>query len=150
MKSELYKRHDEIAKLVEMRLPFAEIARRLNVARDTATSYIKKHWPNYRGNAARKNIKHYEQRIPILQRIANGSNLSASIIRMRLIEEGYKEKIYERCGLSEWMGQPIPLELHHKNMNHYDNSLGNLQILCSNCHMQIHGYSNVKKKKKEI
>ena len=40
------------------------------------------------------------------------------------------------------MGQSIPLELHHIDFNHYNNSLDNLQILCSNCHMQVHGYNN--------
>lgn len=52
------------------------------------------------------------------------------------------------CGLSEWMGKPIPLELHHKDFNHYNNSLDNLQILCANCHMQAHDYCNYKKNKK--
>lgn len=109
--------------MVEQDLPFAEIARTLNVARDTATTYVKRHWPDYTGNQGSKGIKHYDQRIPILERIANGSHITPSLIRRRLIEEGYKEQKCECCGLSEWMGKPIPLELHHKNMNHYDNSL---------------------------
>jgi predicted hotdog family 3-hydroxylacyl-ACP dehydratase len=32
--------------------------------------------------------------------------------------------------------QPIPLELHHIDGNHHNNSLSNLQILCPNCHAQ--------------
>ena len=48
----------------------------------------------------------------------------------------------ERCGLSEWMGMKIPLELHHKDNNHYNNKLDNLMIVCSNCHMQLHNYNN--------
>ena len=43
------------------------------------------------------------------------------------------------------MGKPIPLELHHKDLNHYNNDINNLQILCSNCHMQEHNYCNIKK-----
>jgi hypothetical protein len=62
---------------------------------------------------------------------------------LRLIEEGIKEARCECCGLSTWNGKPIPLELHHKDLNHYNNDLDNLQILCSNCHMQAHGYNNL-------
>lgn len=54
----------------------------------------------------------------------------------------HKEDKCERCGLSEWMGMKIPLELHHKDNNHYNNKLDNLMIVCSNCHMQLHNYNN--------
>lgn len=147
MRKILQERHSEVEELVKQQTPFAEIARKLDVARDTATTYVKRHWPEYKGNQSHKGAKFPEQRIPILQRIASGSHVTAGEIRRKLIEEGYKEQKCECCGLSEWMGKPIPLELHHKNMNHWDNSLENLQILCSNCHMQAHGYSNIKHKR---
>lgn len=40
----------------------------------------------------------------------------------------------EKCGLSEWLGQPITLEVHHIDGDHYNNELDNLQLLCPNCH----------------
>lgn len=86
-------------------------------------------------------MKHYESRKPI-EEILN-STCANSVKRKRLIEEGIKENKCECCGLSEWMGKPIPLELHHKDFNHFNNTLENLQILCSNCHMQAHGYNNL-------
>ena len=61
--------------------------------------------------------------------------------------DGVKEKKCESCGLDEWMGKPIPLELHHIDENRFNNKLENLKILCSNCHMQEHNYSNFKKNK---
>lgn len=84
-----------------------------------------------------------EARAPI-DKVLNG-NWSNAAKRIRLIEEGIKENKCECCGLSEWMGRPIPLELHHKDFDHYNNTLDNLQILCSNCHMQAHNYCNTKK-----
>lgn len=59
---------------------------------------------------------------------------SSDMLKKRLIAEGIKQQNCECCGLSEWMGKPLPLELHHINGNHYDNRLNNLQILCPNCH----------------
>lgn len=60
----------------------------------------------------------------------------------KLIEEGKKEYKCECCELTEWQGQPIPLEVHHIDGNHNNNNLNNLQILCPNCHAQTDNYKN--------
>lgn len=54
-----------------------------------------------------------------------------------LAERGHK---CEKCGNSFWLNVPIPLELHHKNGNHYDNSYENLGLLCPNCHALTENY----------
>lgn len=69
-------------------------------------------------------MKHYESRKPIEEYLR--SAVANSKKRIRLIEEGLKENKCEICGLSEWMGKPIPLELHHRDFNHYNNELENL------------------------
>ena len=38
------------------------------------------------------------------------------------------------CGLSEWRGQAIKLELEHKDGNHMNDVRENLEALCPNCH----------------
>lgn len=55
--------------------------------------------------------------------------------RKRLLVDvrGYRCEI---CGLSEWMGKPIPIELHHIDGDSDNNKEDNLQLLCSNCHGQ--------------
>jgi len=39
-----------------------------------------------------------------------------------------------KCGISEWLGQPLILELEHKDGNNQNNSRENLEALCPNCH----------------
>ena len=46
----------------------------------------------------------------------------------------------EVCGLIEWQGKPIPLEIHHINGNNIDNRLENLQLICPNCHALTNNY----------
>lgn len=52
--------------------------------------------------------------------------------RRRVFEEqGYK---CAHCGLSEWIGSPISLELDHVDGNNQNNLRDNLEGLCPNCH----------------
>lgn len=39
-----------------------------------------------------------------------------------------------RCGINEWLGQPLALELEHKDGDRHNNSRDNLECLCPNCH----------------
>lgn len=41
-----------------------------------------------------------------------------------------------KCGLNEWQGEKITLELDHVNGDNKDNSRENLRYLCPNCHSQ--------------
>lgn len=50
------------------------------------------------------------------------------------MEEGIKPHQCECCKMTEWLGQPIPLELHHKDGNKNHNELSNYELLCPNCH----------------
>lgn len=69
-----------------------------------------------------------------------GRLCSSSKLRRRLIRERLFEAKCMKCGIDEWMGQPAPLELEHKNGDNTDNRLENLEILCPNCHAQTPTY----------
>ncbi len=62
------------------------------------------------------------------------SSIKSHTLRKRLIKEGIKQEMCESCGITEWMGDKVPLELDHKNSNPEDCRLDNLEILCANCH----------------
>jgi 5-methylcytosine-specific restriction endonuclease McrA len=55
-----------------------------------------------------------------------------------------KEGCWE-CGITEWNGNDIVLELEHINGNSQDNSEENLSLLCPNCHSQTSTYKNKNK-----
>ena len=129
---------DVISEMIDNNAPKFEIARVLGVKYDTLKRYLKIFGIEYSGNPHRKGMPHKEGRTPIEEYLNGNINVTAHKLRNRLIEEGFKEEKCENCGRTEWMGEKIPLELHHKNMNHYDNRLENLQILCSNCHSLAH------------
>jgi len=74
------------------------------------------------------------QRQIVFDSIENGTYTTGSkgAIKKYLLEK--RGRKCEVCGLTEWMGNPIPLDSHHKDGNYQNNIPSNLQLLCLNCH----------------
>lgn len=85
---------------------------------------------------------------PISAYLSNSHRIGSHRLKLRLFKDGLKEKRCERCGISEWQGEPAPLELEHINGNHDDNRLENLLVLCPNCHALTSTYRGKNKKHK--
>lgn len=81
-------------------------------------------------NKSKQNISRY---IPFAEYI-KGKHVQTSKLKQKLLKEGIKEHICECCGNTIWNGQPIVLEVHHKDGDRSNNELENLQLLCPNCH----------------
>lgn len=78
------------------------------------------------------------------QRLKDWSNYTKSkSAKNHLIKEkGHK---CESCGLSEWMGLPIVLEIEHVDGNRTNNEISNLKLLCCNCHAMTPTWRNKKR-----
>ena len=62
-------------------------------------------------------------------------------LKGRLVGAGLLKPACGICGLREWRGTPLTLQLHHVNGDRVDNRLENLTLLCPNCHSQTDTWS---------
>lgn len=76
--------------------------------------------------------------VPDEIRFVYGTKYKTTKFKKRLIElRGQK---CENCGIEEWLGMPINLEVHHIDGDRRNNTLENLILLCPNCHSYTDNY----------
>lgn len=94
--------------------------------------------PNQAGIGLRKNMP----KIPLKEIIHDNlhPHYQTYKLKQRLIQEGVKKNQCEKCGISNWNGSPLKMELHHLDGNRTNHSLNNLQMICPNCHSQTTNY----------
>ena len=148
MRTDILERKEEILQWMEEERPKSYMCQELKCKQDTLNSYLKKMGIEYAGQQNKKGQqKGSNTYLPASYYIDNNISITSYRLKEKLIRDGVKENCCEICGCSEWLGVKLPLELHHKNGNHYDNNLDNLQILCPNCHSIQEGNSGSNKGK---
>jgi 5-methylcytosine-specific restriction endonuclease McrA len=84
-----------------------------------------------------------------------GSAESASASRRsrgtrRSLEAGLLQNRCQECGLSEWRGKRLSIQINHINGIKNDNRLENLRMLCPNCHSQTETFASRNRRKLRI
>ena len=77
---------------------------------------------------------------PLKDLLKKGVITQSYKLKQRLINACLKEEVCECCGNSKWLGEKIPLELHHIDGDNTNNELSNLKLLCPNCHALTDNY----------
>jgi hypothetical protein len=83
----------------------------------------------------RATLKRLEDLYMTTDDISNGARMNAKRLRTFMLFKGREEKC-EECGLTEWRGAKIRLDIHHIDGDCYNNHILNLQFICPNCHRQ--------------
>jgi hypothetical protein len=66
--------------------------------------------------------------------LKNNYSISSYHLKNRLIKENILKEECSECGITEWRGKKISLELDHVDGDKFNNNLKNLRLLCPNCH----------------
>lgn len=137
MRTDLMERKEEILQWISENRSKAYMARELGCNPKTINPLLERLGITYSGNQSGKGFsKETNKYVPLIEYLRTSIDVQSNKVRIKLLKEGYKEYRCECCGLDTWMGAPIPLELHHKDGNCYNNTLENFQLLCPNCHAQ--------------
>jgi hypothetical protein len=134
MRKDILTRRADVELWIKENRPKAYICRQLDCRTSTLESYLKKWNIVYAGNMGEKGHKKSPHRKSALEYADKQYGVKVPTLRKKLIQDGLKQENCEMCGVSEWMGKKLTLELHHKDGDRHNNSLDNLQILCPNCH----------------
>ena len=143
-RKDIYSKKELILEWVKEGKAKAYICRDLKCKPETLNSFLKEWGIDYKGNQSHKGEKEVGYK-PASSYLKEGSTIKTYNLALKLLKEGIKERRCENCGATEWMGNPIPLELHHINGKKGDNRLENLKFLCPNCHALTDNYRGKKR-----
>jgi HNH endonuclease len=69
-----------------------------------------------------------------------GSGSSRWLKKAKLLREGFLAPRCMECGICEWQGKPLIIQIDHINGVRDDWRIENLRMLCPNCHSQTPTY----------
>ncbi len=146
MRHDIIVRKQEILNWVHNNESKSFICRELKCKPETLESYLKKIGITYQGNKGLKGKRIGVGKLSA-EEYAKRVYVSAHKLKLRLLSEGIKKHQCEVCGITEWNGKPVPIELDHIDGNHFNNNFDNLRIICPNCHAQTDTNSGKNRKK---
>lgn len=72
--------------------------------------------------------------------------LSRDSKKARILKE--QNFVCRKCGIKDWCGEPLMLQLEHKDGDNQNDSRENLECLCPNCHSQTPTFGSKNQKKR--
>jgi hypothetical protein len=133
IRTDIFEKKDIIISMISSNESKAKICKFLKCKPETLDSYLIKMGLSYKGNQGLKGKKTDKKRKTALE-YSKKEFLNTPRLRKKLIEDSIKDDKCEMCGLENWMGEKLKLELHHIDGDRFNNNFNNLQILCPNCH----------------
>lgn len=150
MRLDILEQRASIEKWIAEYRPKAFICRELRCKPSTLNDYLSRMGIEYAGNMGGKGHKYCPTRKKAQDFLRKGSLISSHKLRLKLLRDQVKEWRCERCGNTTWLDEPIPIELHHINGDRFDNRIGNLQLLCPNCHALTDNHAGKGSSKKKF
>lgn len=141
MRTDILERKEEILKWIDENKSKAYISKELKCKQETLNKYLIQMGIEYKGNQSGKGMtKNYKNKWTLEEYLQNSSDIQTNKVKKKILEEGIKEYKCECCGLTTWLNQPIPLELHHIDGDRTNNKIENYELLCPNCHAFTDSY----------
>lgn len=134
MRRDILEREADIRSWIDEHHSKAYICKQLRCKPETLDSYLIQMGIDYKGNRGGKGHKHDPKYKSSSEYLNSEKPITSHKLKLKLFRDSVKEKRCEVCNKAEWLGQEIPLELHHVDGDRFNNSLENLQVLCPNCH----------------
>lgn len=147
MRSDIFEKKDQILIWIDENKSKAFIAKELGCKQETLNKYLEKMGIEYAGNQSGKGQPKRKPKMTLEDYLESSVDIQTNKIRKKILEENIKAHKCECCGLETWLGQPIPLEVHHKDGNRDHNELSNFELLCPNCHAFTDSYRGKNSKK---
>lgn len=98
---------------------------------------------HFKGSPGRKSFpKKPKEEILVVSKPGSSRTGRKQLLRA-MIESGVPYKCFE-CGISEWQGRELTLQIDHEDGDWLNNQLGNLRFLCPNCHSLTPTYGKIK------
>lgn len=157
MKKKIDYSYDTLSKIVSENGNLCQVCKAYGIGANSANyktikSKIKEygidcsHFSRGSGNKGNKNGTKYDISEILVE---NSSYKNIACMKKRILDEHLLDYKCAICGISEWMGNTLSLQLDHINGISNDHRLENLRFLCPNCHSQTDTYAGKNVKDKE-
>lgn len=114
---------------------YRRISGKINIPWTTVKSWV---------NHIKAPLAHRKHSDSNFRTFANFENIKSKQARREVLIKQFGHKCMN-CGLSEWCGEIIPIEVHHIDGDNNNNEIINLQLLCNNCHALTPNFRNRKR-----